>query len=554
MNELDVYYRALLGYRKLTTESEKCTALRSAIAESNVDSDKITVKTATCTIEEDWVEAIEAGLVHVEKAIKMERQFIRSNGEVIPIEKVKHVSKESVEHLARHSSLISRYEEGDDIVPDKLYAVERLNDYAVYENRFLYMLLCYLRDFVTIRYNEILDLTNKYDATISFDKKVKNARQSMTYTLSMHDVRCDDDYLKTHNPSRDVINRIDLILKTVLAFLSTPLMEEVGKVPMIKPPITKTNVLKMNNSFKGAVALYEFIVSYDKKGYSVELNEHTLAPFRDELADELAEAGGMIAFLAYEWGLGIKQELKDAYSREEDRRAAEKIEQRAERIASMQRRLKNGGVSIEEYVLTLEKQLRALEGESKRANALANDVDILKGVERSLNEKIDSMNEEIKLLNQSMIDERQRHFEEIEALKMAHEEAMHSIIAKYEAEIAEFDGRIRDYEQDCRSRIKEACDAAAAEVAEANTALATMRSEYEALLEEKRLLSARLKAAIGVDRDLTDEASFNELEREFNAFNRIYKQQWAKTKRQIRKKYLNLQNIKGQTEHEDDSN
>lgn len=553
MNELDVYYRALLGYRKLTTESEKCTALRSAIAESNVDSDKITVKTATCTIEEDWVEAIEAGLVHVEKAIKMERQFIRSNGEVIPIEKVKHVSKESVEHLAKHSSLISRYEEGDDIVPDKLYTVERLNDYAVYENRFLYMLLCYLRDFVTIRYNEILDLTNTYDATVSFDKKVKNARQSMTYTLSMHDVRRDDDYLKAHNPSRDVINRIDLILKTVLAFLSTPLMEEVGKVPMIKPPITKTNVLKMNNSFKGAVALYEFIVSYDKKGYSVELNEHTLAPFRDELADELAEAGSMVAFLAYEWGLGLKPELKEAYCREEERRAAEEIERRAERIASMQRRLKNGGVSIEEYVITLEKQLRALEGESKRANALANDVDILKGVERSLNEKIDSMNEEIKLLNQSIIDERQRHFEEIEALKKAHEEAMHSIIAKYEAEVAEFDGRIRDYEQSCRSRIKEACDAAAAEVAEANASLTAMRSEYDGLLEEKRLLSARLKAAIGVDRDLTDEASFNELEREFNAFNRVYKQQWAKTKRQIRKKYLNLQNIKGQTEHENDS-
>ena len=81
MNELDVYYRALLGYKKETAESNKCAALRSAIAESSVDGDKITVKTATCTIEEDWVNAIETGLVHIEKAIKMERQFIRSNGE-----------------------------------------------------------------------------------------------------------------------------------------------------------------------------------------------------------------------------------------------------------------------------------------------------------------------------------------------------------------------------------------------------------------------------------------------------------------------------------------
>ena len=55
MNELDVYYRALVGYRKLTTESDKCTALRSAIAEASEEKDKITVKTATCTIDEDWI-------------------------------------------------------------------------------------------------------------------------------------------------------------------------------------------------------------------------------------------------------------------------------------------------------------------------------------------------------------------------------------------------------------------------------------------------------------------------------------------------------------------
>ena len=44
---------------------------------------------------------MEKGLVHIEKAIKEERQFIRSNGEVLPIEKIKHVSKESIEHLAK---------------------------------------------------------------------------------------------------------------------------------------------------------------------------------------------------------------------------------------------------------------------------------------------------------------------------------------------------------------------------------------------------------------------------------------------------------------------
>ena len=604
MNELDVYYRALLGYRKQTAESDKCTSLRSAIAGASVDGDKITVKTATCTIEEDWVDAIEAGLIHVEKAIKMERQFIRSNGEVIPIEKVKHVSRESVEHLAKHSSLITRYEEGEDIVPDKLYTVERLNDYAVYENRFLYMLLCYLRDFVTLRYNDILDLTNKYDATVEFDKRVTNGRQTMSYTVSMHDVRRDDDYLKNHNPAKDIIDRIDLILKTILAFLATPLMEEVSKAPMLKPPITKTNVLKMNNTFKGAVALYDFIVSYDKKGYNVEIHEKVIAPFRDELADELAEAGGMLSFIAYEWGLGLKPELKEAYRREEERREAEEIAKRAERIEAMKRKLKSTGVGIEEYVITLEKQLRALEGESKRAELLAGEVDRLKGVERDHLAKIAELTKEIGDLNQTIIDERQRHFEEIEALKKAHEDEMHELMLKHEAEIeelkaahlaeieelkaahlaevqrlteeyeariAEVNEKMRKTEEDCKNRIKETKEQAAEEIArlneshnaqvsELNETIAKAKadidkanSDYETLLNAKRITEARLKAAVGVDRDHTDKLSFNELEDEYNAFRQVYKEQWAKTKKQIRKSIINTKNIKGQAENNQDS-
>ena len=78
MNQLDVYYRALLNYRKLTTANHDCTAMRSAIASADAEKDKIVIKRAFCTIESDWVEAIENGLIHIEKAIKQERQFITS--------------------------------------------------------------------------------------------------------------------------------------------------------------------------------------------------------------------------------------------------------------------------------------------------------------------------------------------------------------------------------------------------------------------------------------------------------------------------------------------
>lgn len=593
MNHLDVYYRALSEYRKLTVANHDCSALRSAIATTDTEQDKIEIKRAFCTIEEDWVNAIEAGLVHVEKAIKQDRQFIRSNGEIIPIEKVKHVSKESVEHLARHSSLITRYEEGEDIIPDKLYTVERLNDYAVYENRFLYMLLCYLRDFITIRYNDITDLTHKYEATISLDKKIVTGKSQMTYTLTMHDVRKNDQYLKDHNPARDIIDRIDLILKAVLAFLATPLMEVVAKAPMLKPPITKTNVLKMNNDFKGAVALYDFIIAYDKPGYHTEFEINTISPFRDDLADEMAEAGGLVSFLAYEYGLKIKNELKEAYALEEIRLKDEEIKKRAESIAAMKRRLEASGIGIEDYVITLEKQLRALESERVRAQALAEEIAELKDTQKRLSEALEALKEENESLKVEMAEEKQRHFEEMEALKKAHEEEMHELILRHEeeirelnekhsAEIEELNNRHREeierlneaaarererYEseiaqirldtaneiqaakEDCKNKVDEACR----NLAECREQLDVNNKEKAELLEQKLQSDARVKALGGIDRDHTDRESFNLLENEYKAFTRLYKEQWAKTKKQIRTNHLNMKNIRGTEENDKSS-
>lgn len=579
MNQLDVYYRALLNYRKLTVANHECSALRGAIAGADTEKDKITVRRAFCTIEEDWVDAIEAGLVHIEKAIKEDRQFIRSNGEVVPIEKVKQVSKETTQHLARHSNLITRYTEGEDIIPDKLYMIERLNDYAVYENRFLYMLLSYLRDFVTLRYNDILDLTHKYDADITFDKSISTGRQKLNYKLSMKDVRRDDPYLKKNNPARDLIDRIDLILKAIIAFLSTPLMEEVSKAPMLKPPITKTNVLKMDNNFKGAVRLYDFIISYDKPGYTVETKETVIAPFRDELADEMAEAGGIVSFLAYQYGLGMRQELKESYLREEERLKAQEVERRREQIEALKRRVEKSGESMEEYVLTVEKQLRALESESARAEALAAELAEHKENERILNENIESLGNDISALKLKIEEENNRHFEEIKKLNKAHEDALHDLIVKHEAAMADlamahraeiermneemrlqkerFTEEMEEVKADAERQIganAAACSAAiksAREEADSCRAeTEKYKSEHDELLEQKRLAEARVKALGGVDRDYTDKESFNELEQEYNAFTRLYKKQWAKTKKRIRKELLNIENFRGQKEQD----
>ena len=132
MTRADILYRAFKAYRKDTIASE-LKKERKDLLNSNVEQDVCNSTKYLVNIESDWIESIEKGLEFVEKAIAEERQFIRTNGETVPIEKVKKVSKESVKDLAKHSNYITHLpeNENEDVVPDKIHIVEKLSDYAV---------------------------------------------------------------------------------------------------------------------------------------------------------------------------------------------------------------------------------------------------------------------------------------------------------------------------------------------------------------------------------------------------------------------------------------
>lgn len=556
MDQLDVYYRALLDYKNAIKENKDCLRFNNAFLSADADSDKLVFTRAYCTIDEEWVSEIEKGLVFIEKAIKEDRQFILSQGEVIPIEKVKTVSKESVQHLARHSELISEYEEDEDIIPDKLYTVERLNDYTVYENKFLYMLLCYLRDFVSLRYSNIIEATNKYDAVLTLNKEFLIGKEKVTYSVNLHDIRQDDEYLKAHNSAKDIIDRIMIILKAILSFLATPLMEYQSKVPMIKPPITKTNVLKMNNNFKGAVALYDYIISYDKPGYNMETKVSTISPFTNEMAEEFSLAGGMLNFLMYQYSLGLRGELKSEYEREEERRKDVLVQKMKSQILALNRRLQKAEITPEEYIIKLEEHLKFLEKQCEHMEFLRKEVDRFKLLEKKLIEDIRALNNEISRLKDLLA---QKDREKAQELELMQKECSQKLIElaqtlneeKLEAmrglteEINRLQEKIAEIIEDGRKEREKLQMQIDAQSEEYNRCLA----EFERLRNEKRLAEARLKSFryksgdMNASDDFTTKEGFDELERELEVFVEFYKKEWKKTKRRIRKDLLNVRNI-----------
>jgi cytochrome c556 len=550
MNPSDAYYRALLAYKKIISEQRDCRRDSRAFAEAAGDA-ALRVTRTVCTVDEAWIEAIEKGLVHIEKAIKEDRQFIYSNGEVIPIEKVKQVSKDSVEHLARHAELITRAPEGEDIIPDKLYTVERLSDYAVYENRFLYMLLCYLRDFVTLRYRKILELTGRYDGVLRLSHEATTLGRTVTVKLELEDTRQDDPYLRAHNPAGDLMDRMDLILKTVVAFLATPLMESAGKAAMLKPPIVKTNVLKMDNNFKGAVALYDYVIAYEGDGYTVTEETKTINAFGDSLREDTAEAELLLADLTYRYGLDLTPTLKANLERDDNETRLAELKARADALDTLRRRMERDGETPEAYALELERLTRSLRGELDRMDPLYTELETRRRTEIDLTESLGALTRRIEGFDEELNRAEEARLEAEAETEKRHIHATASLIESHTAEKA----ALSEEAEAERARHREEMNALREELNRKQTELDRVYAAYDELEAEKRLLHAqvmgqraRAKGVTSAEMEaMTDKDSFDELERELEAFVALYGKVWKETKRKIRKDLLNPKYIKGES-------
>ena len=604
MSLLDIYYRAFKGYRKQTADNTGCEKDRRALAESNVEEDRLQSTKYLCKIEEDWIKAIEEGLVFVEKAVAEERQFIRTNGEVVPIEKVRKISKDSVEHLAKHSDMITHVpeEEDDQLVPDKLYMVEKLSDYAVYENRFLYMMLCYLKSFIEYRLEKIEDLRRKYVGDMEISKEVVTKKRTLRVKTTVYEERTDNPFPLPDEKSANQVQRIKDCQSIINSLLNTDLMLQVAKSPMIKPPIVKTNVLKMNNNFKHALALYDYIASYKGQGYDFEEVVFNFAPFNEKVADELAEVANLTSFTAYKIGNGIESILEAEYEAEERRLKDEEEKKLLERLKRLKKRALESNKTMEEYMLLLEERNRQLEKDGEELVALRQEVtalnekiDEITREKEELNRQIENLCEtleekerEIAELNQKYIEDmaalKDEHIREITELNETHDgeiaqlkadfadelsqkieehetrvgeltdqinglnATLQQTVADFEEKNKELDRQLSDLDAS-KQRVIDECEVKIREVEEGFTQdieklERTQRVELKKLRDENALIRGELdgiraqQGKLTPSADYTSRDRFIELEEEYMAYHRFFKSQWELTKKEIKKTIL----------------
>ena len=221
--------------------------------------------------DESWIDTLEDCIVALDTIVRNPRKFIVVEEDIVDISLARSISVESVKHLAQHTNFISSVTKDGMVIPSKILNTSKEESYEIYENRFIYTLLLKTKDFISRRYNLIKQ------ASLNSDQIVVNItsdfgldkENSIKYTMSTTANMPVESVVGTAE-DLTLIERVERINSIINSFLASPFAKEMVSCALVRPPITRTNVILKDPNFKKALVLWQFIESYNKVGFEVE--------------------------------------------------------------------------------------------------------------------------------------------------------------------------------------------------------------------------------------------------------------------------------------------
>lgn len=243
------------------------------------------------SLDDKWIYTIEGALFSVELIARNPRRFIKEEENIVDVERAKRTNAKTVRHLSSHTQNIQSVTE-DNVRPKKVLVSEINEDIAIYENRFVYALIERLTLFVEQRYRDIGDKAKNFDNT--------NLSLRSEFAVGDNNFECSLD-IKVKEPSRDeeaterlneLLEKIENIRKRLRILKNTEFCKELSKSKLVRPPIQKTNLLRMNVDYRNCYQLWMFISAYTLVGYSVDVTEKNL-PVEGDYFDDLTVVCGL---------------------------------------------------------------------------------------------------------------------------------------------------------------------------------------------------------------------------------------------------------------------
>ena len=213
-----------------------------------------------------WLDIMEDATTYIDNILMNPKMFILNNEEIVVVEKSKKVSVESVVHLTQHSNFISEYNpKTGDIRPSKILNITREETMDIYENRFIYTLInhmsMFLEKYGVLALEGSSSINNK---NLVYTAKTKSGDESINIKLNIDSI--ENKTSKLNSKSIAINDRIEVLRNKVNSFRHSLLYKTLAslKVPEVKSPIKKTNVILKNPNFVKAESLWYFLETFDK--------------------------------------------------------------------------------------------------------------------------------------------------------------------------------------------------------------------------------------------------------------------------------------------------
>ena len=205
-----------------------------------------------------WIDMVEECIPYLDNIIRNPRRFIVQEENIVPIEKAKVVTEESIRHLAQHTSMIQEVQEDGTVIPLKLLNVYREETVDLYENRFIKSLVDNLYTFVTNKLEESDQKSYaKVDSEVTYKGIMKKKDEVVEVNLQLNSKKETDVDASKDGHSLD--ERIEHIRDIVSAFRSSTFIKSLKESSPVRSPIRKTNVILKEQNFIKALELWEYL-------------------------------------------------------------------------------------------------------------------------------------------------------------------------------------------------------------------------------------------------------------------------------------------------------
>ncbi len=222
-------------------------------------------------IDEEWVEAIEEAMPALQSVVLNPRKFIEEDREVVNIAMAKQISPESIQHLLSHSNLIDQLNEDGTVIPNRILNVYKEESLNTYENRFICTLILELQRFINKRFNVIFDNSKDERGTFfEMESFIDNYTETINYKLEIK-IREKETDIDNESENMNIFTRISKIHMQINDLATCGFMVNMKPYPLVRPPIVKTNAIAKNSKYKACYKLWNYIHSYDRVGYKVDM-------------------------------------------------------------------------------------------------------------------------------------------------------------------------------------------------------------------------------------------------------------------------------------------